>query len=37
MANSIPAVLAEADVVTSSNDEDGVATFIERTFLKELK
>ena len=37
MANSIPAVLAAADVVTSSNDEDGVATFIERTFLKELK
>ncbi len=37
MANSIPAVLEAADVVTGSNDEDGVAVFIKRMFLKEIQ
>ncbi len=37
MANSIPAVLEAADVVTGSNDEDGVAVFIERELLKEIQ
>lgn len=34
VANAIPAVLAAAAYVTSSNDEDGVAAFIETHFLK---
>lgn len=33
MANSVPDVLAVADMVTSSNDEDGVAEVIERFVL----
>lgn len=37
MANSIPAVLEAADVVTGNNDEDGVAVFIEQEFLKEMQ
>ncbi|MBQ8813277.1 MAG: HAD family hydrolase [Lachnospiraceae bacterium] len=34
VSNAIPAVLAVADVVTGSNDEDGVARFIEQHMLK---
>lgn len=34
MANSIPGVLEAAVVVTSSNDEDGVARFIEEKILR---
>lgn len=33
MANAIPAVLDAADVVTYSNDDDGVARFIEENIL----
>ena len=33
MANSVPEVLAAADMVTASNDEDGVAQMIERFVL----
>lgn len=33
MANSIPAVLEAADMVTSSNDEDGVAKTVEKHVL----
>lgn len=33
MANSIPAVLEAADMVTSSNDEDGVAKAVEKHVL----
>lgn len=33
MANSIPAVLEAADMVTSSNDEDGVAKAVEKYVL----
>lgn len=34
MANSVPEVLAAADMVTTSNDEDGVARIIEQYVLK---
>ena len=34
VSNAIPAALAVADVVTDSNDEDGVARFIENHLLK---
>ena len=33
MANSVPEVLEVADMVTSSNDEDGVAQMIEKIVL----
>jgi len=36
MANSIPAVLEAADVVTSSNDENGVARYIEEKIFMTL-
>lgn len=34
MANSVPEVLAAADMITSSNDDDGVAKVIEQYVLK---
>lgn len=36
MANSIPAVLEAADMVTSSNDEEGVAKAVEKHVLNEF-
>ena len=33
VSNAIEAVLKEADYVTDSNDEDGVARFVEKRFL----
>lgn len=33
VSNAIPAVLAAADQITSANDEDGVAAFIEKYIL----
>ena len=37
MGNAVPEIKAEADAVTSSNEEDGVAEFIERLLGKEKK
>ena len=37
VSNAITEVLAVADVVTDSNDEDGVARFIQRNILNENK
>jgi hypothetical protein len=35
MGNALDYVRAQADYVTATNDEDGVAQFLERFLLKE--
>ena len=37
MGNAVPEIKAEADAVTSSNEEDGVAKFIEHLLEMENK
>ena len=37
MANGLPAVKVVADHLTTSNDEDGVADYLTKTFVKELQ